>query len=239
MPSRIKREVEDLIVEMYLKGDSSLKISDKIGICTTTVSNVLKRNNLKARSLIVDKPISIQAGEKIEEKNIKKLPSKEEILERFDYFKEEGRLISKRTGRWDIKLDKEGYRRIFFEENFHRHSFKEHRAIFFLETGEEPDYIDHIDGNKSNNHISNLRGVSAKENARNRKSRKNKKYKGVSFIRDCKINPWRMTLKIGGKTYIEVFETELEAAKAYNKAALEHFGEFAYLNVFEDETEEN
>ena len=37
----------------------------------------------------------------------------------------------------------------------------------------------------------------------------------------------------GDKIYLGHFATPLEAARAYNEAALKHFGEFAFLNEVE------
>jgi hypothetical protein len=50
-------------------------------------------------------------------------------------------------------------------------SYYAHRLIYFMATGEEPDYIDHIDGNGWNNAISNLRPASNSENMCNHQSR--------------------------------------------------------------------
>lgn len=43
-----------------------------------------------------------------------------------------------------------------------------HRVIFVMAYGILPDIIDHIDGDRRNNRLSNLRSVSAKDNCRNR-----------------------------------------------------------------------
>ena len=42
---------------------------------------------------------------------------------------------------------------------------------------------------------------------------------------------WRALIKINGKqNYLGTFGTEINAAKAYNQAAIENFGEYACLN---------
>lgn len=58
-----------------------------------------------------------------------------------------------------------------------------HRVIWKMEYGAEPKTIDHINGNPSDNRLSNLRSVTHQENLRNTKlSKKNKTgVKGVSF----------------------------------------------------------
>lgn len=54
-------------------------------------------------------------------------------------------------------------------------------------------------------------------------------FKGVSYM--AKTKKWRATIKVDGKAiYLGTYESEIEAAKAYNKAAKEYFGEHAYQN---------
>ena len=83
--------------------------------------------------------------------------------------------------------------------------------------------IDHIDGNGTNNSISNLRDVSCKINSRNqKKSSLNKS--GFTGVRPYgKNGKFRAELKLKRKTlHIGVFDTAEEAAKERKKAALEY-----------------
>jgi hypothetical protein len=96
-------------------------------------------------------------------------------------------------------------------------------------------HIDHIDGNGLNNCKSNLRICTLSENNRNITKRKNctSKYKGVHYSkRDDLYTAYINCNK--KRTYIGWFKNEIEAAKAYNKSALELFGEFAKLNIIEE-----
>lgn len=92
--------------------------------------------------------------------------------------------------------------------------------------------VDHADGDGLNCQKYNLRICSETENARNRIKRNlaSSKYKGVYW---CKSrNRWRpsiMTLK--RRVYFGRFINEDDAARAYNKKAIELFGEFANLNI--------
>lgn len=91
--------------------------------------------------------------------------------------------------------------------------------------------IDHIDGKGTNNRRSNLRYVTASQNQANRGPQKNNTsgYKGVIFMPLVGNYQARITVK-GKRIYLGVFKTAQQAALAYNKASLEHFGQFGYQN---------
>ena len=93
--------------------------------------------------------------------------------------------------------------------------------------------IDHINGDKHDNRRCNLRICSKGENIRNGRKRIGdftSKYKGVFF--DKRRNSWRSEITVNYKNkYLGRFFSEEDAAKAYNTAAINFFGEFAKLNV--------
>ena len=90
--------------------------------------------------------------------------------------------------------------------------------------------IDHRDGDKLNNRRDNLRIATSSQNKMNRPpSKGSSRFKGVSWR--ASRNKWRATINIDGKSkHIGYFTTELEAAIAYNKFAIQHQGPFARLN---------
>ncbi|WP_346866645.1 MULTISPECIES: HNH endonuclease [unclassified Clostridium] len=92
--------------------------------------------------------------------------------------------------------------------------------------------IDHINGNKLDNRRLNLRIASIQKNAFNRKKPKvicTSKYKGV--LKRKNSNRWEARIKFNNKSiHLGRFINEVDAAKAYNRAALYYFGEFARCN---------
>ena len=91
-------------------------------------------------------------------------------------------------------------------------------------------FCDHINGNRADNRKSNLRYVTPKQNTWNRKRHKggSSQYKGVRLEAG---KYWRAKIRIDGvQTWLGYFETEEDAARAYDVAAKEAFGEYARLN---------
>jgi len=103
--------------------------------------------------------------------------------------------------------------------------------------------VDHIDGDKLNNCRPNLRLATRSHNEANKKKRRSNtssKYKGVTRVSDGRKKCWRTTITYEEKgIHIGTFYSEIEAAMAYNKAALDLFQEFALVNTFEDESDED
>lgn len=99
-----------------------------------------------------------------------------------------------------------------------------HRLIWMLEHGHEPDQIDHINGNRTDNRISNLRNVSKKENGRNLSiSKRNKS--GVTGVRfNQRRSKWEADIRVDRKlVFIGRFD-KLEDAISARKAAEAKYG---------------
>jgi hypothetical protein len=103
------------------------------------------------------------------------------------------------------------------------------RIVWLHHYGEWPDgFVDHIDGNKGNNLIRNLRDATNAENCRNRGPQTNSTtgLKGVCF--DKARNKWKASIMANGKFYnLGRFATPEEAANAYREAAIRLHGEYA------------
>lgn len=106
-----------------------------------------------------------------------------------------------------------------------------HRLVLGLEKGRG--IVDHINGDRADNRKSNLRVCTPSQNRANTtKTMCNRTgYKGVVFRKANRLRPYAAFAYIDYKQhYLGSFKTALEAAMAYDKKALELFGEFANLN---------
>jgi AP2 domain len=105
--------------------------------------------------------------------------------------------------------------------------------IFILNFPESD--IDHKNRDKLDCQKHNLRLCNDAQNQQNKiKSTRNgvatsSKYKGVSW--KMRKNKWTAQIRVDGLgIHLGYFTVETEAARAYDVAALQHFGEFALLN---------
>lgn len=111
-------------------------------------------------------------------------------------------------------------------------SYLLHRIIFAYHKGYLPNFVDHEDRDVENNTIENLRECPTKgHNTINSPPRSDNtsKYKGVTWHKN--VGKWHCSVFKGGRRYyVGIFENPEEAALAYNKKAIELFGEFAFIN---------
>lgn len=91
-----------------------------------------------------------------------------------------------------------------------------HRLVWVFHHGSWPTgQLDHVNGDKLDNRIENLREVTNAENAQNRRVR------GVSFDHRKTERPWRARIMVNGRsTSLGYFDTEREAVARYQQAKL-------------------
>jgi hypothetical protein len=103
-----------------------------------------------------------------------------------------------------------------------------HRLIMNYPSNME---IDHKNHNKLDNRKENLRVCTGSQNKMNGKIHKDNfsKFKGVSWNK--KNNKWVACIYTNNKNkFLGCFNNKIDAAIAYNNAALKYYGEFALLN---------
>ncbi|MEQ8785128.1 MAG: HNH endonuclease [Pirellulaceae bacterium] len=112
-----------------------------------------------------------------------------------------------------------------------------HRLVANAKRGE---HVDHINGNGLDCRRENLRICTNAENRRNTRSRRGSSpFKGVSINRKNGQRVWHAAISVNDKTIsLGSYYTEAEAARAYNAAAFQYYGEFACLNEIEGLTHE-
>jgi hypothetical protein len=107
-----------------------------------------------------------------------------------------------------------------------------HRLAWLYSYGEiTKEIIDHIDGNPSNNCLSNLREATKQQNLHNLKKpiTNTSGYKGVHFHKGS--SKWRAVVTVNNKPkHLGMFQTPEEASVAYNNWCIANRGEFAWVN---------
>jgi len=93
------------------------------------------------------------------------------------------------------------------------HKYQVHRVAWVMVHGTWPlDEIDHINGNRSDNRIENLRAVTCRDNRLNLSIHRAGRLFGCTKIKD----KWQVQIKVGKKyNYIGLFDTEQQAHAAY------------------------
>jgi len=154
--------------------------------------------------------------------NVNPLPSQELLRELYDYNPDTGVFARKtKTGTRKTKpMLSASYRNSRIDGVLYKTS----RLIWMWVYGQDPKnmYIDHINGNRADNRIKNLRLVSSLENSRNMRLYKTNKT-GIPGI-DIYKGRYRVRIKINrNEIYLGCYE-DLDEAIAVRKKAEQHFG---------------
>ena len=127
---------------------------------------------------------------------------------------DDGRVYNKNTKRFLKQKNNNGYYNIGLFKNGKQKYFYIHRLVglHYLERVEGKDYIDHIDRDKTNNHISNLRWCNGNENKLNSGIRCDNKL-GIKYIRKTKSNNYKFQISRNDIKHYKTFKTLEECIK--------------------------
>lgn len=120
-------------------------------------------------------------------------------------------------GRWQVSVCG---RKLYASHGANRRTVRMHTFL----TGW--DFVDHRNGDGLDNRRANLRPATAAQNAANQQLSiaNTTGYKGVSLYRNGRF---RASIQ---RRHLGYFDTAADAARAYDAAALDLFGDFAHLN---------
>ena len=127
--------------------------------------------------------------------------------------------------------NKLGYVRTSYSVNYKKTQIMIHRLIMNMTKDDRNIYIDHIDGNPSNNRKYNLRIVTNQQNQYNATLAKSNTsgVKGVTFQKDTQ--KWRAAITINKEyKYLGEYTTKEEAIKVRQDAELKYYGDYSTLN---------
>ncbi|QIG68214.1 HNH endonuclease protein [Rhizobium phage RHph_Y1_10] len=139
------------------------------------------------------------------------------VRKSLSYDHKTGGLTWTRTNLPASSINNKGYGRV----KVMKKTLSAHRVAWFLHYGEWPagGVIDHINGNKTDNRIENLRVVTTQQNGRNRKLNENSKsgYPGVYWA--CRQKAWKVYIRREGRNiHLGYFKNKTDAAEARKSA---------------------
>jgi hypothetical protein len=154
----------------------------------------------------------------------KNLFDQEYLHELFDYNLNTGIFIWKKVKPSSLKNKKAGYLHSsgYIQIRISGKNYQAHRLAWMIVYGEDPKnlLIDHINGNKTDNRICNLRLATNQQNQRNNKCK--------GFYWNKQKKKWKAHIRIDGKLkHLGLFDCPLLARLAYEKASKIYFDEFS------------
>lgn len=162
----------------------------------------------------------------------KQLPEQSKLQEILDYCPETGllkwRFRADAPKEWNVKFNGKpafcsAHNSGYLRGAINNESYLAHRIVWKLVHDEEPEAIDHINGNRCDNRIENLRASTFAENAHNMSGRPNAS--GVSGVYLHKATGlWHARIKKNGVTKSLGYFKNLDDAKRVREAATQEHG---------------
>jgi hypothetical protein len=154
------------------------------------------------------------------------MPSKDELRSRFDYNVDTGQLLFKEPPRWRRSpvlgsLNGSGY----IATSFRNRNHKVHRLIWIYHYGNIPSgkVVDHINHNRSDNRIENLRLVTHQDNCKNRRHLTKTLSNTIGVYYRKKEDKWIAMIGLNNQVYyLGIFKTKGEAVLARQRAEVEY-----------------
>ena len=153
--------------------------------------------------------------------------TRDHVMEMLEYIPATGALLQKKkrpkvqVGSLAGVVTPQGYRYI----QLGGVKYAAHRLVWLIEKGKFPElFLDHMDKNKLNNQIQNLREVTGKQNNENKGAQRNSQtgIRGVSFV--PKLKKYKAQIQhYGTNHYLGIYNTPKEAQEAYLEAAKQMF----------------
>ena len=169
----------------------------------------------------LEKAWNIRTGTHEELRSVKAMPDQQRLQDLYTY--KNGFLIHRKNGQVAGWKEKNGY----WATNTDGIRYRVHRLIYQFHHGWCPEFLDHIDGDKQNNKIENLRPATSLQNTFNKGPNRLNKLgvKGVCFER----GKYKANIKIHGKTkHLGYFDTVEKAKIAYEEYAKKIQGVYSY-----------
>jgi len=165
------------------------------------------------------------------------LPPLEELKEFLDYNPDTGiftwikklnrRMKDRLVGREAGVMNSWTY---YIQIRFKGIDYRAHRLAYYMHHGIDPleKLVDHIDGDKSNNKINNLRLATKSQNGANRVNLPSNNTSGaIGVCWDKKPKMWKALIMINGKAkHLGYFINKEDAIKARKEGEIKYFGDF-------------